>query len=482
MNTQQQLAIDRLNQFINQNHHNVFYLMGYAGTGKTFLISHIILDLLNNEKIRRAFVCAPTNKALNVITSYIREMIVATSQDRLLEMIRFLTIHRLLEFKPVISIETGEKLFKAKQASKILKSTRNQLIVIDECSMVSTEMADELDSYIKTSPTKVVFLGDNAQLAPINEPNSVIFVKIPQDYHFHIVLDEIMRTKSPEIQQVSTIIRQWNKRDALIKLLLPFHNRKSFTLYHHKPDCCTTTWFHKITSETNPERIPIILTWRNKTCDAYNYMIRQYLHQSNDLGNYLVNDYMMFNNYYKSPANEEDRFYTSDRIKIVEIEVKTQVLYNWSTFDFDKTNSYLSNIIDKIAKVENTYEINILHVKRIPPSENTPIIHVISMSDVVAYWDMLKTVSNLITRYFNKTGDEKGTESLWMTYHLALCDRYAEINFGYSLTIHKAQGSTFDIVFVDVDDISHNGDSIEFQRLLYTATTRASKTLGFLVK
>jgi ATP-dependent exoDNAse (exonuclease V) alpha subunit len=58
--------------------------------------------------------------------------------------------------------------------------------------------------------------------------------------------------------------------------------------------------------------------------------------------------------------------------------------------------------------------------------------------------------------------------------------RYADVSWGYSISAHKSQGSTYKNVFVLEDDIDKNWDVIERNRIKYTAFTRASSNLFVL--
>ena len=49
---------------------------------------------------------------------------------------------------------------------------------------------------------------------------------------------------------------------------------------------------------------------------------------------------------------------------------------------------------------------------------------------------------------------------------------FDDVGYAYALTTHKAQGSTIDYVFLDVNDMRGCSDR---QKLLYTAITRAKK-------
>ncbi len=118
---------------------------------------------------------------------------------------------KIIKFKPKISNINGSKIFKSIKESKYLKSINDKfiLIIIDECSMISKNMVTELNKYESLYPIKIVYLGDDAQLPPVGEKQSLIFDQIPINYKYHIILDEIMRTKSIDIKDVCQIIRKW---------------------------------------------------------------------------------------------------------------------------------------------------------------------------------------------------------------------------------------------------------------------------------
>ena len=136
----------------------IFVLCGYAGTGKTFLVDHVVrrLGLVAGESA--AFV-APTGKAASVLIRsgtpastvhsliYVREEDIEVNEDG--EVIS----ERFLRFVKRESID-----------KKI------QLIVVDETSMVSDEMLYDLLSF----GVKCLFCGDPAQLPPVNGTNTLL--------------------------------------------------------------------------------------------------------------------------------------------------------------------------------------------------------------------------------------------------------------------------------------------------------------------
>ena len=63
----------------------------------------------------------------------------------------------------------------------------------------------------------------------------------------------------------------------------------------------------------------------------------------------------------------------------------------------------------------------------------------------------------------------------YMSHVITSC--YPEVDYGYALTIHKSQGSTYDDVYIDYANILSNSRDAEKLKLLYTAITRSSNKL-----
>lgn len=70
--------------------------------------------------------------------------------------------------------------------------------------------------------------------------------------------------------------------------------------------------------------------------------------------------------------------------------------------------------------------------------------------------------------------------NLWSQYNEIFIGPFANLNYGYAITIHKSQGSTYENVFVDISDIFDNLNCDEIKRCIYTSVTRSSSKV-FLV-
>ena len=148
----------------------IFVLCGYAGTGKTFLVDHVVraLGLVAGESA--AFV-APTGKAASVL---IQSGVPAT------------TVHSLIYTREedIEVDENGEVI--SEQFLRFVKKesidSKIRLIVLDETSMVSDDVLRDLLSF----GVKCLCCGDPAQLPPVGGSNTLLSTPV-------ITLKEIVR-------------------------------------------------------------------------------------------------------------------------------------------------------------------------------------------------------------------------------------------------------------------------------------------------
>ena len=195
--TAEQKAADKLiAEWFSKSTRQVYVLSGLAGTGKTTLLRHTVCDTLNLEPGVSAAFVTPTGKAATVL---IRQGIPATTLHRLIYQTRTETHEIVLNGKTV----TVEKL--------VFRRRENidngiKLIVLDEFSMVSDEVFDDILRF----GVKVLVCGDNAQLPPVEGMNS--FLSSPD-----FLLTTIVRQ-----QEGNPIIRL--ARDAMEGKYIPYGN------------------------------------------------------------------------------------------------------------------------------------------------------------------------------------------------------------------------------------------------------------------
>ena len=93
----------------------------------------------------------------------------------------------------------------------------------------------------------------------------------------------------------------------------------------------------------------------------------------------------------------------------------------------------------------------------------------------------LKLINKSLGEEENST--EKTTKYITMSQMFGhymshvITSSYLEIDYGYVLTVHKSQGSTYDNVYVEYSNILSNSKELEKNKLLYTAITRCINKL-----
>lgn len=482
-NTKQTIALNLLEKFLDDTERK-FYLFGYAGTGKTYTISNFLIDVIKKEKIDKLFICAPTHKALNVISSYFKSFV---EKEKLEPDVEYMTFQKLLSYKPVIDGKSGKKIFKANKESKFLINKMKKLIVIDECSMISSDLIRDLNKYISNISLKVIFIGDNAQLPPVHEVVSGIFAEIPKDYKYHIILDETMRTNKKEIFNVYKAIREWNLGDNLIETIVKYHGNKSFKLYHHKNNIIDSTWFKHYIKRIESNNFPTILAWKNYTVNNYNDTIRSYLNKDENVYNTIVGDILVFNNFYY--CSDECSFYTSDMVKVVSVKNLKKKLFNWNSLKIESDDAMdikFDNFLKKLSKVNLEFTVLRLQVEKIYSGtsnidEKSGMIKVIDKEDQKEYFQSIAALEKHIDDFSKECKSDDHNTELWTAYYNKIIDPYAEVIYGYSMTTHKSQSSTLSDVYIDYRDIMSNPDQNEAKCCLYTAATRAANHLAIII-
>ena len=179
------------------NNNQITLLNGYAGTGKSSCIKALINMLDKHNK--SYLLLAPTAKAAKMLTYY-------TNKNAS-------TIHMSL-YKHFIDVNTDEIDF----YSTLLNINNNinnekynyDIIIIDECSMLSIGLFNLLLNYIDLKRTKLLLIGDSYQLPSIQNGN--LYQDLLNIYNFpKITLDKIFRYTEDGLINVATNIRYGKK-------------------------------------------------------------------------------------------------------------------------------------------------------------------------------------------------------------------------------------------------------------------------------
>lgn len=179
----QQIVHDAIVDFaLNPSDRWYLSVAGYAGTGKTTVISKAARHILDMDPDKRILFCAPTGKAAQVMKSKLS----CLGKDSTVG-----TIH-----SAIYTLDTKknngsrEELVFKKKAQKVLPY---DLIIVDEASMLTATVFHDILSY----SIPVIFVGDPGQLPPVEDKPVDILHTTP------FVLTDVMR------QALENPIVQW---------------------------------------------------------------------------------------------------------------------------------------------------------------------------------------------------------------------------------------------------------------------------------
>ena len=196
LNADQKTADKKITDWFLRGTKQVFVLTGYAGTGKTSLLKYTVTQSLRIVGGESAIFVTPTGKAATVL---IKSGVPACTVHRLIYQAQ--TVEQEVTVNGKI-IKTEKLVFRRRESiDKAIK-----LIVLDEASMVSDEMLEDILHF----GVKVLLCGDGAQLPPVEGFNS--FLVSPD----HTLTDIVRQQQDNPIIALSRLARE--------KKFLPYGN------------------------------------------------------------------------------------------------------------------------------------------------------------------------------------------------------------------------------------------------------------------
>ncbi len=403
-------------------------LEGFAGTGKTTLTSLIVDRLMAEGK--RIAVTAPTHKAVSVLANKIPNA-------------QLSTIHSLLQLRLKEKAD-GSATCEATDPNFVLLGT--DLLVVDECSMIDEML---LDHIIRSTPkTKVLFVGDPAQLPPVTKTGETGLSPVFSVVSRKVRLEHIVRQAADNpILALSATIRSWIDKGFVpsvedLALALPSGPSKAGLM--------SGDVAHAVAFEHKEGRDTRILCYTNRKVIDYNRRIHQILHPG-DPHPFLPGQIVVFQSEHRSMEHKDIR--NNEEVEV--LSVAEGFHPKWSDIP--------------------AWKVEIAH----PSEGKLTVFHPLHPE----VWT--RAVDSLFNEYRRLTKDPRDRDRMAegryaSTQAWALRKAFADIRPTYAQTVHKSQGSTFHTVFIDWNDLLSlsSRSKTEFLRMLYTAVTRPAEHLA----
>lgn len=435
-------TLKKIADYITGNTNDVIFLLtGYAGTGKTSLISSVVktLDLLR----MRSVLLAPTGRAAKVLSSF------AGKQS--------FTIHKKIY---------RQKSSKDGIGSFVLDRNlhKDTYFIVDEASMVSNssndlslfgsgKLLDDLIEYVYSgTDCKLLIAGDTAQLPPVGsvlspalDPDSL------REYGFGLI--------SSELKQV---VRQSEDSGVLMNATSVRLQIAEHELVHPSLDCENFKDIIRISGEELIEEIStsygtcglegtIIVVYSNKQANRYNQGIRNrifFREEEISAGDMVM---VVKNNYFLTEDEEDSGFIANGDIAEVKRIRKYEEKFGFRFADM------LLKFTDYDLEIESKVMLDVLQLDTpsLPPEKSRELFQ-----NVLSDYLYIKTRRKQIEAVRNDP------------YFNAL-----QVKFSYAVTCHKAQGGQWQRVFIDQGMFNRQEITIDYLRWFYTAITRATDRL-----
>jgi hypothetical protein len=486
----QKKGIKSICEFLLDPSKKIFGFFGYAGTGKTTTLTTLVSQFTKLKMYKKIALVAPTNKAVMVMKNkflpFLLELTNNTtisnslSFDVIIEELKtknihidFITIHKLLQIKTDFDTN-GQMIFIPHDKPNI---STYDLIIIDECSMISIPMVDQLLFEIRRNKTKVIFSGDPAQLPPINEKLSSLFMIHIDDLTLHkyretlnrdkdknkdiytqdfingflkerfdkfitdimtmdrYTLTDVVRSKKDAVTKASLSIRHWIENRFEFPPLEKYKDLDGVKFYDYdiNKSKTETEWFKKcLKSFTNPVNNNIIISWTNAQSVEYNNIIRNILFKKKELKRFEIGDILILNDFYQIKNNNNDKnqtIYTSEHIKVHSVElINKRINIFQSSFESElKFNKFKNETIMKkkclefIMGINDAYKLNYkcyeLNISKL--GDKTQVlnkIYVLHEDEVNNYEKTLPFIQSRIKKFLNSISSDMMKEKLVNDY------------------------------------------------------------------
>ena len=425
-------------------------LTGAAGTGKTSLL-HVFLKELSKEfKKIKVYCTAYTNEAVRVLSQRSGK-----NYDK--------TISGLLGLK----LEQNEDKGKILVRDGVCHARKYRLIVIDEASMINDDCYAMIQSVLRDFPQmKILYVGDEAQLPPVNFASSVVFTCVPNIFR----LTKVMRVSedNPIIDLVTPIRdpRNMFRPEDCFEHVDRVNERGEGVRFYTAKKPFFENLFADFMSEEYKDNKNFcrLLAYTNNAVDKSNCFIRRHIF-GNEVEEYTPGDDLIVTEGYSIPLAGDKTlqvYANGERLEVVEAEKYTEQETNivcWSL------------LVDNYLAPSNKRELR--HIK-VVSSEGLP-------SYIALKRKLIGKARTLCAEVDPITGRPvHNRHEVWQEYY-DFINSFCYVNYSYAMTIHKAQGSTIDNVYVVEKDINIcDWDILQRNKLKYTAFTRAAKNLHIL--
>lgn len=474
LSDEQQEAVDKMKKFCSSEYDPenwIVTLTGGPGTGKSLSMRAVIEYMDRKDLVYK--LCAPTHKAKYVLSTYSGK--------------KAETIHSLFRFSPMFDVQDfdyDDIKFNIEEKKKAIEEAKKNglfgykgfeidglpydaVIIIDEASMISTDIFEYFKELSKPMKMKMIMIGDPKQIRPVNEDDiSPVF---REDVKEQIRLTKVFRQDN-ESALLPTLLTLRERKMGIIEFKTKESPKGSLRTVDNIRDFMKpyTKIAREAIAENDVDRAKIIC-YTNKRVVYFNILARLCLFKDEAKEKPLLKgEFLMGSENFQFRGRQ---FYNSSDYMIVDDPKRETCnvfelglkLPCWSIELYSKTDGWKCTVPYVILSEQNDQDMLYYAMG----------LEEIRMSAIAAKKCKKYKEANLAwTRYFNclrSFACDKG---------IKLGDRTVKqktFTYGYAISAHKSQGSSYGSVFVDIPNILLDEDEEECRELQYVSLSRARK-------
>lgn len=425
-----------LYNFKNKDFLNPINLGGAAGTGKS-ISTGFLLEWLN-EKGFSVTLCAPTHKASLVLKKY-------NGRDAK-------TIHSLLALSPqvdILKLDIRDLRFFAKDDKK-MSIPYDGVVICDEASMVSSDLYDLLLEKCSLMGTMIIFCDDYAQLNPVKEEEQSKVFKCKHQFRLTKIYRQSEKSGLKDILQTlrTSEIYEWNNCEGEDGNLFIEKDLKTF--------CKKATKEFKYEIDHRDILHTKILSYTNTRVSNYNKAIHKFLWNDDEFlhkGEILT----AYENF-KNQLGKADIVNSMDYIVEDITPMKIQIPYYHKS-----CNGYKVTLYDE-------YSNETVSVPLLAPEECNEELAIFIETIRQTAINSIKYARSVNWKKYYEIMESFCTSKELFTDNR--CIRKATFKYGYAITVHRSQGSSYDNVFIDMKDILKAKDRNVLRQLQYVGLSR----------
>lgn len=434
-NEQQVEALNAMNDFINSDETSMT-LSGYAGTGKTSLMEMLAAKM--KKQHRNIVFSASTNKAAAVLRDRVRKS-GFTAQ----------TLNKVFGIQ--VEVDSTKPYDASNLVNKLKDAdiTPGTVVVIDEASMINEENYNILNGIAKDNHLKIIYTGDKGQLAPVGESQ---ISKVFRDKNGRIVtLTKVERTEDNAILKEATAIRNGQPLSGESS----FNNEGKGVAYikstNKEAKKAIVEAFVPMLKK-NPDFFRI-LAYTNKAVADYNTAVRNTLGYHDNIprvGEPIVGYSNWGAEYDRKTKQTTYKFINSESYKVTEVKPAKQVFYSLDNGTKIQMTAIPITLEDAMGK---RVEIDLMDIKENQQNHQAATLlakEKARLFDVARHLPrreqpaIYQKINDIEKFLFVNDSIKDGSRIL----------QAKTFDFGYAMTVHKSQGSTFTHVLIDDADIS----------------------------